>query len=126
MLRGTLLVVGAALLGFSLTMLFRSTVVTLGILFGVAVASTIIIGVLPLDGENERYMLHTNVAAFVQHGADYYNSSMDVTCLPDDDGVMTCDGGRRLSLAGGASYLALVLLLPGAGGLLSFRRRDVP
>ncbi len=74
-LRGTLLVVGAALLGFSLTMLFRSTVVTLGILFGVAVASTIIIGVLPLDGENERYMLHTNVAAFVQHGADYYNSS---------------------------------------------------
>ena len=66
MLRGTLLAVGAALLGYSLTMLFRSTVVTLGILFGVAVASTIIIGVLPLDGENERYMLHTNVAAFVQ------------------------------------------------------------
>jgi len=125
-LRGTLLVVGAALLGFSLTMLFRSTVVTLGILFGVAVASTIIIGVLPLDGENERYMLHTNVAAFVQRGAEYYNSSVEVTCMPDDNGVMTCDGARRLSWAGGASYLGLVLLLPGAGGLLSFRRRDVP
>ena len=125
-LRGTLLVVGAGLLGYSLTMLFRSTVVTLGILFGVAVASTIIIGVLPLDGENERYMLHTNVAAVVQDGAEYYNNNAEVTCVPDEDGNMLCDGLRRLSLAGGATYLGFVLLLPGAGGLLTFRRRDVP
>ena len=125
-LRGTLLAIGAALLGYSLTMLFRSTVVTLGILFGVAVASTIIIGVLPLDGENERYMLHTNVAAVVENGADYYNSDEEVTCVPNADGVVECDGMRRLSFTGGATYLGLVLLLPGLGGLLTFRRRDGP
>ncbi len=123
-LRGTLIVVGAALLGYSLTMLFRSTVVTLGILFGVAVASTIIIAALPLGGDNERYMLHTNVGAVVQDGVDYY-SSESYTCTYED-GVESCDGQRRLSLAGGASYLALILLLPGFAGLATFRRRDVP
>ena len=124
--RGTLLAVGAALLGYSLTMLFRSTVVTLGILFGVAVASTIIISVLPLDGDNERWMLHTNVAAVVLDGATYYNNNMNITCVQGEDGAMVCDGERTLSLLGGVGFLGTILLLPGAAGWLTFRRRDVP
>jgi ABC-2 type transport system permease protein len=127
--RGTLLMVGAALLGYSLTMLFRSTVVTLGILFGTAVASTILIMTLPLGGDNERYILPTNVSAFVMNGTDYYDSGGgSYTCTTDENGMQVCedDGQRHLSLAGGAAYLGLLLLLPGAAGLGTFRRRDVP
>jgi len=126
MARGTLLAVGAALLGYSLTMLFRSTVVTLGILFGVAVAGTIIISILPLDGDNERWMLHTNVAAVVQDGTTYYNNQGFSACVEQDDGSMLCDGERELPLSGGLRFLGAILLLPGAAGLLTFRRRDVP
>jgi ABC-2 type transport system permease protein len=124
--RGTLLAVGAALLGYSLTMLFRSTVVTLGILFGVAVASTIIISVLPLDGDNERWLLHTNVAAVVHDGTTYFNNNMNITCVQGEDGEMLCDGERTLSLLGGVGFLGTILLIPGAAGWLTFRRRDVP
>ena len=56
-------------------------------------------------------MLHTNVAAVVQHGADYYNSQREVTCV-DDGGGMACTGQSRLSLWGGAGYLGLLLVAP--------------
>jgi ABC-2 type transport system permease protein len=123
--RGTLVVLGAGVVGYSMTMFFRSTVATLGILFAVAVAGTFVIAVLPLGGENERWMLHTNVAAVVQHGADYYNSQREVTCV-DDGGGMECTGQSRLSLWGGAGYLGLLLVATTAAGLVTFRRRDVP
>ena len=123
--RGTLVVVGGAVLGYSMTMFFRSTVATLGILFAVAVAGTFVIAILPLGGDNERWMLHTNVAAVVQHGADYYNSQQEVTCV-GDGGEMACTGQSRLSVWGGAAYLGLLLAVATAAGLLTFRRRDVP
>jgi len=119
--RGALLVVAAAVLGYSLTMLFRSTVATLGIVFAVAVAGTFVIAVLPLGGDNERWMVQTNLLAFVQNGVDYYDSQNQVTC----DGF-GCDGMSRLSLAGATAYLGTILGIVGALGLATFRRRDVP
>lgn len=119
--RGTLLVVAATLLGYSLTMLFRSTVATLGIVFAVAVAGTFVIAVLPLGGDNERWMVQTNLLAFVQNGTDYYNSQVQVTCTGAE-----CDGMSRLSLAGATAYLGTILVAAAALGLATFRRRDVP
>ena len=119
--RGVLLVAGAALLGYSLTMLFRSTVATLGIVFAVAVAGTLVIAALPLGGDNERWMVQTNLLAFVQNGTDYYNSQTQVTCNGPE-----CTGMSRLSLAGAAVYLGTLLAASMALGLATFRRRDVP
>jgi len=123
--RGVILVAGAALLGYSLTMLFRSTVATLGIVFAVAVAGTFVIAVLPLGGDNERWMVQTNLLAFVQNGTDYYNSQVSVTCVGDGTG-QDCTGLRRLSLAGATAYLGTLLVASVALGLATFRGRDVP
>jgi len=123
--RGVILVVGAALVGYSLTMLFRSTVATLGIVFAVAVAGTFLVAALPLGGENERWMVQTNLLAFVQNGADFYNSQQEVTCVDDGSGS-ECTGLSRLSLGGATGYLGTVLVASLALGLATFRRRDVP
>ena len=78
---GRLLAAGAALAGYALTMLFRSTVATLGVLFAVAVGRHASSSACSLDEANERWMLHTNVAAFVQT-APTTTTARRVTCVP--------------------------------------------
>lgn len=124
--RGTLLVAGAAIVGFSLTMAFRSTVATLGLLLALTIGSTILIAALPLQGENERWMVPTNLTAFVANGTDYYNSQTETTCTQGDGEEMVCTGMGRLGLAGASAYLGFILVGTGAAGWQSFRRRDVP
>lgn len=124
--RGTLLVAGAAIVGFSLTMAFRSTVATLGLLFAVTVGSTILIATLPLQGNNERWMVPTNLSAFVLNGTDYYNTQEETTCSQEDGEEMVCTGMSRLGVGGASAYLGFILVGTGALGWQSFRRRDVP
>ena len=107
--RGSLLAGLAGLGGYALTMLFRSTVATLGVLFGTMVATSLLISSLPLDNAG-RWLPSNNIGAWVLDGIDYYSR----------------DSVHRLTMWQGGVYL-LVLL---AGALLlsswSFRRRDVP
>ncbi|KRB73037.1 hypothetical protein ASE01_19880 [Nocardioides sp. Root190] len=117
----------AALLGFALTMLFRSTVATLGILFGIALAGGIVLGILGFEGRwNPAY----NVAAVVSDGVEYY---AEVDCSPqqaeemgEEMGYGYCSEERTLTFAQGAGYLGTAVLATGLGSLLWFRRRDVP
>ena len=122
-LRGAVVAGLSALGGFALTMLFRSTVATLGVLFAVTIAGGLLIAAL---GISERWYPQLNLMAVVTNGATYYAE------LPDEcfgtrppEGV-DCDGERELSAAQGAAYLVPLLLAGGAASLLSFRRRDVP
>jgi hypothetical protein len=110
--RGTLLIGGAALGAYALTMLFRNTVATVGVLFALTVATPILLSGIGFSG-NERWMLHTNVAAVLADGTLYYDDS-------------AADGTVRLSLAGGAGYLGALLLLAIVPSLWSFTTRDVP
>lgn len=115
----------AALLGFALTMLFRSTVATLGILFGIALAGGILLGVLGIEGRwNPAY----NVAAVVIDGVEYY---AEVPCTDRQVAEMGGDYGscaeqRTLTLAQGAAFLATTVVGASLLSLLWFRRRDVP
>ncbi len=115
----------AALGGFSLTMLFRSTVVTLGVLFGVAVAGGIAIGLIGTS-DIGRWEPTVNAAAVVADGAEYYRGVPE-ECYgnrPPDGPI--CDEQRTVTLAMGSGYYGALLLLVGTPSVLLFRRRDIP
>ncbi|KRF34212.1 ABC transporter permease [Nocardioides sp. Soil805] len=121
--RGALLAAAAGLAGLVTTMLFRSTVATLGILFAVVVAGSFLIAVLPFESP-ERWLPHLNVLAWIGDGAVYYTETPQ-TCVDDGTG-MVCSGERVLEARTAAAYLLSGLGLVGAASLGSFRRRDIP
>ncbi len=58
---------GAAVGGYALTMLFRSTVATLGVLFAVSLLLPVMLSLIAFSGY-EKWMPQTNVAAIVLDG----------------------------------------------------------
>lgn len=121
--RGAVLVAGAGLAGLATTMLFRSTVATLGILFAVVIAGTFLIAVLPFESP-ERWMPHLNVVAWIADGTVYYSDEAQ-TCVDDGTG-MVCTGERVLGSGAAAAYLLTILGLVVAASLATFTRRDIP
>jgi hypothetical protein len=122
-LLGALLAACAGLGGYALTMLFRSTVATLGVLFAVAIAGPLLITLLGFPG-HQQLMPQNNFAAVMRDGfrtPDYDRPGCFVNPGRQPEGCVV-----RISTAGGASYFGGLLLLAGVPSLLSFRRRDVP
>jgi len=123
--RGALLAALAGVGAYALTMLFRSTVATLGIMFGVSVGGSILIAVI-LQEHAERWMLYNNVYAWLFDGFDYYDESL---CRGGFSGGYSGDGSEcmaHLSQSAAASYLLVILVVAVVLSLVSFRRRDVP
>lgn len=120
--RGIVLVGLAAVLGYALTMLFRSTVATLGV--GLAVAAGGSLGVLALVGEGGiRWLLPTNALAVLVDGYDYY--VWNPTCDSGHEaGAASCM--QTVTLVDGSLYLGVVLAVVVAASLWSFQRRDLP
>lgn len=119
---GALIAAAAGLGAYALTMLFRSTVATLGIMFGVSVAGSILTMAI-LGERGQRWLLPTNLQAFVLDGYEYWDATK---C---GDGMSFGDESRCMSVItrADASVLFLVLLvLAVALSTWSFRRRDVP
>ena len=73
--RALLLAVGAALLAYALTMLFRNTVATLGVLFGINLLAPLLLSTSGLTNA-ERWMPHVNFTAVLQGGTTYYNPDL--------------------------------------------------
>lgn len=127
-LRGAAFATAAALGGYALTMLFRSTVATVGVLFGVTLAGGIIIAVL---GIGEQWQPQKNVSAIVKNGTVYY---VDVpeSCysgqreMQEPEPNSECDSMRDLSPWHGVGYYGTALVATVGASVLSFRRRDVP
>jgi ABC-2 type transport system permease protein len=119
--RAGLLAMLAGLGGYALTMLLRATVGTLGILFVVAVAGAMVVGVLPI-ADPQRWFLPNNVLAVLQDGYRYYDWELP-TCS-QMDGETGCYG--TVTLGEGVRFLGALLALTVAMSLPSFLRRDVP
>lgn len=120
--RGALIAAAAGLGAYAMTMLFRSTVATLGIMFGVSVAGSILTMAI-LGNRGERWLLPTNLQAFVMDGYEYWDPTK---C---GDGAYYGDEARCMTTItqGDASVFFLVLLVLGVAlSVWSFRRRDVP
>ena len=116
-----------ALAGYALTMLFRSTVATVGVLFALAVASGAVLGIV--GQSSARWTPPLNVVAVVQDGVSYYDeSSVPAECFTGRSAGrgVECSGERTISAADGGLYLGTGLLLVGVASVVSFRRRDVP
>lgn len=125
-LRGALLIGLAGLAGYALTMLFRSTVATLGTLFAFTIGGSIFI--LNVFGEGATgWLPTTNFMAVLANGTEFFNGSSDgQSCTALDDGSMNCTNMDVLTLAQGSTYLGTMLVAIVVLSMWSFQRRDVP
>lgn len=129
--RGAFLAAAAGVGGYVLTMLSRSTVFTLGVLFGVSVAGGILIAAAVDDPGPWDPTI--NAAAVIKDGTTYYVDVPDRCYMDQDYGGSddiepgsTCDQELDRSLGQGVTYLVVLLGAVGAASAASFRRRDVP
>ena len=111
----------ASLLGFALTMLFRSTVATIGLLLGASVAGSLLLAAL---GVSERWNPAVNLVALIDNGTTYYSEEACHDEGYSDDGYYDCED--ELSFTGASLYLGSFLLIGGVASFVSFGRRDVP
>lgn len=118
--RGILLAGGGALGGYALTMLLRSTVGTLAVLFAYSVGGEALVLALPVDKATQ-WSLANNVFAWVKDGTEVFDPT--ITCGP---GTEICRQSYWLGLDHGAVYLGTLLAVTVIGSLLLFRRRDIP
>ncbi len=119
----------ASLLGFVLTMLFRSTVATIGILLGASVAGSLLLFAV---GVSERWTPAINLAALIENGTTFYSEE---ACSGDHEFEQTefdeepyysdpCE--EEVTFTDASLYLGSFLLIGGVASFVSFARRDVP
>jgi len=125
-LRGAGFAAAAALGGFALTTLFRSTVATMGVLFAVTVAGGLFVAML---GISEHWQPQKNVAAIVKNGTIYYRD-VPQSCYRREAQQQQregspCDPTATLSAASGTGYYGVALLVAMGASTISFRRRDI-
>ncbi len=118
--RGAAVAAGAALAGYALTMLFRSTVAALGVLLAASVAGGIVLAVIGVDSV---WNPGLNIAAIILDGAKYY---ADVPCSGGGFDGETCSVEKTLPIGRALWFLGTGLVLFAAASLASFQRRDVP
>ncbi|MDX6358277.1 MAG: hypothetical protein QOH37_1331 [Nocardioidaceae bacterium] len=121
-LRGVVLAAVGALGAFALTMFFRSTVATLGILFGLALLGSLILAAL---GVSDRWFPHVNVGAWIL-GSVHYFVPPPPSCRTQQGFSAVCQGQRTVTKGDAAAYLGAFLAVAVALSAASFRRRDVP
>jgi hypothetical protein len=119
------LVIGAAAVGaYAVTMLFRSTVFTLGAMFAVVVGATVVMALL---GISEAWFPNKNLGAVVWDGTRYYLEPPEACFTSPEPPVgVDCSEFARLTLWQGARNLGALLAAAVAVSLWSFRRRDIP
>lgn len=120
--RGVLAIGVGGLLGYAFTMLFRSTVATLSLMFGVAIAGSLVV-VAILGDSAVRWLLPTNFLAFVLGGFSYYDPT---ACTQLADGSVSGSCERVLSAVDGGIVLGVLVVAVVALSLWSTQRRDVP
>ncbi|MDZ5622361.1 hypothetical protein [Nocardioides bizhenqiangii] len=117
--RGAGIAAGAALAGYALTMLFRSTVAALGVLLAASVAGGIVLAVI---GVGSVWNPGLNIAAVILDGAPYW---ADAPC-PGNEEIGFCSVEKTLPIGRALLFLGTGLVLFAAASLASFHRRDVP
>jgi hypothetical protein len=116
------LATGAAAFGYALTMLLRSTVATLGLLFAVGFFCVVIVaGVLGLGNDLERVMPWGNFSAYAVGTYDYYDYDRCGFGMDGGD----C-GKETIGRSAALIYFAVIWVVVAVPSFLGFRERDVP
>ncbi len=116
--RAVALSMGAGLGVFALTMIFRHTVATLGLLFVYSVGGEIAVNLLPFEGAG-RWSVGNNVFGWLATSHRYFDST--ISCAPGE----RCIAMQRMSHLEAGSFLGILLVAAVAVSLLWFQRRDV-
>lgn len=131
--RCTFLAAVGAVAGYALTMLSRSTVFTLGAVFAVTAAGSLLVAALPLGDDKERWFPPTNLLAVMQGRATYYSPPPAECSVRGADPAswdaamrMACNGYGVATVWQGLVFLLVPVLLVVGLSAWSFRRRDVP
>lgn len=117
--RSVLLAALAGLGGYALTMLLRSTVATLAVVFVFVVVGEVVLALSPVD-RSGLWSPSNNVFGWLQDGVRVFDES--IGCAP---GQTPCTQQYSVSLLHGAAYLAVLLLVTLVVSAVTFRRRDI-
>jgi hypothetical protein len=123
--RAVLLVGAAAVGAYAVTMLFRSTVFTLGAMFAVVVGGALLLAVI---GISEAWFPNKNVGAIIWNGSTYWVEP-PTACFTGPGRPprgLDCSGRGTLELWEAARNLGVLLVAAVGVSLWAFRRRDVP
>ena len=131
--RCTFLAAVGAVVGYAVTMLSRSTVFTLGAIFAISAAGSLVVAALPLGPDKERWFPPNNLLAVMQGRATYYVEPPS-ECFASGADPSTWDAAMREMCQGQAFvtvWQGLVFVLVPAAAVValsiwSFGRRDVP
>jgi ABC-2 type transport system permease protein len=118
--RGVLLAGVAGLGGYALSMLLRSTVATLALLFAYAAGGEALVPLMPVQRASS-WSLGNNVFAWLRDGVRVFDGS--VVCGPSRP---DCVRQVTVGLPHAVVYLGVLLVVTMVLSLLFFRRRDVP
>lgn len=118
--RGTVLAGLAGLGGYALSMLLRSTVATLALLFAYVAGGEALLALAPVERSGS-WSLSNNVFAWLRNGISVFDES--IVCGPQQ---ALCDQSYTVTLAHASAYLGTLLLAALLASALLFRRRDVP
>jgi hypothetical protein len=121
-LRGTLLAGLSGLGGYLITMLFRSTVATLGLLFAAAVAVPVLFSLFTFPGHLS-LQPQNNGWALIRGGVELTDYD-DEKCWEDPDNTDGCI--VEITTSDASIYFGSLLVVAGVPSLLLYRRRDVP
>lgn len=117
---GAFFAAGSAVFGYSLTMFFRSTVATLGVLFGIAVAGSALVAATGLS-DHAHLMPYTNYEAYMVGSSTSYDYDCHSYGEHSYNNCLTV-----ISRAESLPYFAGILAIVVAPSVLTFRNRDVP
>lgn len=118
LLRAVVFAMGASLGAYALTMLFRHSVATLALLFGLTVGGEVLTYLLPIDNVG-RWTLGNNVYGWLETRMEFFDPTARCARLGD------CDRLAHIGHLQGGVYLLVLLILTVVVSLLIFRRRDV-
>ncbi|MGN6251075.1 MAG: ABC transporter permease subunit [Marmoricola sp.] len=117
-LRAVALAAGAGLGGYALTMLFRSSLATLALLFAYVAGGEVLINLVPVAG-GARWTANANLFGWLADRYTYVDPAVGCRAFSN------CDATRSLDQLQAAWFLLALLAVAVVASVLAFRRRDV-
>jgi hypothetical protein len=117
-LRAVVLAMAAGLGSYALTMLFRHTAATLGLLFAYAAGGEVLINLLPMHGAS-RWSAGNNVYGWLKPHFQYVDPAAGCKAFTN------CDAAHRLGFGQSGWFLGVLLVVAVVASLVTFQRRDV-
>lgn len=117
-LRAVALAAGAGLGGYALTMLFRSSLATLSLLFAYVAGGEVLVNLIPVAGA-ARWTANANLFGWLADGYTYADPAVGCSAFS------SCDATRTLTHLDAAWFLLALLVVAVVASVVTFRRRDV-